>query len=198
MTRQLARTVTAQKPFIRPLSECNRKPGKSIWATVGAALSVAKISRSLAACSGSRRSGRPVQTAFSAPCGGLSLSSRTVTRHVAHVNNILACRIGPYLELFESRPRQQLSYGCLPSWDADITAFSGEGKRLLRHPETYLLRQGVRPTRTGLLFVSRNVYQRMSPPFNGTRPIPPHPRQSGSSSPRAAHQDKEHRSPASR
>jgi hypothetical protein len=34
-----------------------------------------------------RRLGRPVQKAVSAPCGGLSVSSRTVTCHVAHVKD---------------------------------------------------------------------------------------------------------------
>jgi hypothetical protein len=33
---------------------------------------------------------RVVQKAVSVPCGGLSVSSRTVMRHVAHVKNILA------------------------------------------------------------------------------------------------------------
>jgi hypothetical protein len=34
--------------------------------------------------------GRPLQTAVSVLCGGSSLSSRPVTRHVSHVNNIIS------------------------------------------------------------------------------------------------------------
>jgi hypothetical protein len=41
-----ARTVTAHRPFNSPLSGCNRKPGISISATVRAASSLARMSRS--------------------------------------------------------------------------------------------------------------------------------------------------------
>jgi hypothetical protein len=47
----LREPLPAQKPLNAPLSGCNRKPGISISATVQAASSLAKISRSLTACS---------------------------------------------------------------------------------------------------------------------------------------------------
>jgi hypothetical protein len=46
--RQLARTVTAQKPFDSPLSGCSRNPGRSISLMVAVASSRERISRNFA------------------------------------------------------------------------------------------------------------------------------------------------------
>jgi hypothetical protein len=85
ITRQFARTVTAKNPLKSPLSGCSRKPGISISSTTRAASSLAKISRSLTACSALTPAGRR-REGVSILCGESTESSSTVTRYVTDVN----------------------------------------------------------------------------------------------------------------
>ena len=116
ITRQFARTVTAQKPFNSPFSGCNRIPGMSISATVRAASSLAKISRNLTMCSAITPRGSSSQSGRTAPVSSPSSHLKAVSERVL----LFAVSAG-LLRLCETLPRL-LSHLC-GDWLVSVTQF---------------------------------------------------------------------------